>query len=125
MLSTPKGQHGPRLLCGATNRTAMLIFLSILPIAAAAVALLFRDNPWIRRSSVVIILIAFGSILGLLIAPHRLAEELLGSPPGSEWLMGARATRDIAHDAIPVVVSAVLSLAVIALLPLTARTKRN
>jgi hypothetical protein len=96
----------------------MQALLSVVPIAAAAMVVLCRDTPWIRRLAVVIILITFGAILGILVAPHRLAEELLATQPGQEWLMGARATRDIAHRAIPVLVSTIVSLSVLALLPI-------
>ena len=95
----------------------MLTFLAVIPIAAAASALVFRDKPWVRRASVVVILLAFGAIVGMLVAPHRLAEDLLAQPPETEWTAGAQATRDIVHRAVPVVLSTMVSLAALALIP--------
>ena len=67
--------------------------LGLFPLFAAVVAILFRDKSVVRIACVSAIALASSLSAGALIAPHRLAEELLGRQPSAEWANGALATR--------------------------------
>lgn len=83
-----------------------------------ALVLVFRRKHSIRIVAVGMITFALFSIVGFLIAPHRVAEELiLKSTQSEEWQRGARDTRDVVYKSLPLLGLGLFSLAVIALIP--------
>jgi hypothetical protein len=109
---------GPSLISGFDRK--MQTALGLFPLLAAFVAIVFRDKSVVRIACVSAIALVSTLSAGVLIAPHRLAEELLGRQPSAEWANGALAARDVVHTVTPLVASAIVSLTVLAVLPRSA-----
>ena len=98
----------------------MFSALTVIPVAAALAAAMLRDRMIVRVSAVAVIAVTF--LVGFvgLIAPHRLAEEKLGTQQSVEWNRGALATRDVVYTSLPLVASCAGGLLVLALRPVRA-----
>jgi hypothetical protein len=93
--------------------------LPYVPIVAVLVAVIARHLLLVRLLAVAVILLCVLLSSGALIAPHRIAEELVHqSPQSAEWQRGARDTRDAVYGVIPVLAASVLALVAMAVLPL-------
>jgi phosphate/sulfate permease len=96
----------------------MRIILLLLPVLAVIGVLAFRGRRGVRFAAVALVLFAVWPVAGSLIAPHRVAEELVHrSPQSEEWRRGARDTRDAVYQVLPTLVSAFITLAALALIP--------
>jgi hypothetical protein len=96
----------------------MKILLPILPVLAIIAVLVGNDRKVVRFVAVTAIVIAAFAVAGGLIAPHRIAEELVHrSPQSVEWRQGARDTRDAVYQVLPTLLSAFFALVVLALIP--------
>jgi hypothetical protein len=93
-------------------------FLTLLPTVAVIAALVFRSRPAVRFVGVAVIVLTGFAISGGLIAPHRLAEDLLhGYPQSDQWRQGASDTRDAVYGVLPPLASAFVALVILALIP--------
>ena len=91
--------------------------LTALPLVVAIAAGTASRRVAVRVIAVAVIALCTLVGSGGLVAPHRLAEERLGTRQSSEWIRGARDTRDVVYTFIPVLVSCFCGLAFLALAP--------
>lgn len=95
------------------------IALTLVPVAGAVAAAMFRHSLAVRLIAVAAVLLSTTMTVGVLIAPHRVAEELVHqSPQSSEWRRGARDTRDAIYGILPVLASSFAALALLAIIPI-------
>jgi hypothetical protein len=93
------------------------IVVIFLPIVTALVAVRFRNVIAVRIISVgVILIVALLPSAGLLL-PNRVALELLGSPQSSDWVRGARGTRDVVQVVFPALIATLAAFAFVAVVP--------
>ena len=96
----------------------VLIAVTLIPLLAALVAVIFRHSSAVRLIAVGVILVSALMTFGGLTAPHRVAEDLVHqSPQGPEWGRGAVDTRDVVHGILPMLASTFVALALVALVP--------
>ena len=94
-----------------------IVVIAGIPLVAAATAILFR-HIGVRIVSVATILLTAVAMLGGLIAPARVAAELiLPAPQGAEWWQGARDATDVVQSSILPLVATLSALALIAVIP--------
>lgn len=91
--------------------------LIVLPLAAAVAAATLRHRFAVRLIAFAVIASTYLVGLAGLMAPHRLAEEMRGTPQSAEWSRGAMDTRDVVYTVIPLLVSSFAGLALLALRP--------
>lgn len=100
----------------------MHLFFAAVPIFAAILVVVFWTSPGIRVLGILAICGSAFMCLGTLIAPHRLAEELLyDARQNEEWMRGARDTESVVRQVIPIFISTFLSLSVLVLFNLRSR----
>ena len=99
----------------------MKIVLPLLPVLAVICALAFKDRKPARYFAVIVVLVAAFAVAASLIAPHRVAELVQGSPQSEEWRRGARDTRDAVYEVLPTLASALIALTALALIPASKR----
>ena len=96
----------------------MKAFFTLLPAVAVIAVVVFTRRPAIRFWAVALIVLTCFAVSGGLIAPHRVAEELVhGSPQSEQWRQGARDTRDAVYAVLPPLASAFVALVLLALIP--------
>ena len=90
-------------------------FFTLLPAVAVIAVVVFTRRPAIRFWAVALIVLTCFAVSGGLIAPHRVAEELVhGSPQSEQWRQGARDTRDAVYAVLPPLASAFVALVLLA-----------
>jgi hypothetical protein len=95
---------------------AVLPYVPIVAVLAAAIA---RHLLLVRLLAIAVVFLCVLLSSGALIAPHRIAEELVHqSPQSAEWQRGARDTRDAVYGVLPLLGASFLALVVMAVLPL-------
>ena len=95
------------------------IVIALVPVVVGVVALRFRHSRAARFSAVAATLLSVSTTLGVLLAPHRVAEELVHQRPQSaEWQRGARDTRDAIQGILPALGTSLVVLAILAAIPL-------
>jgi hypothetical protein len=105
---------------------AMRIVFMLLPLLAAISVIAFRERMGVRCLAIALIFIALIPVSGVLIAPHRIASELIRqSPQSEEWNHGARATRDAVYQVLPILALSLSSLVALALIPVSKKTNES
>lgn len=96
----------------------MRTFLVLLPAVAVVAVLVFKRRPVVRLAGGVAVVLTGFAVSGGLIAPHRIAEELVHrSPQSGQWHQGARDTRGAVYGVLAPLALVLAALVVLALVP--------